>query len=413
MPLRGALERFPVVSLLGARQVGKSTLVRMLVEGGWDAQVLTLDDFDLLSMATRDPQGFVDGLAGPVVIDEVQRAPDLLRAVKRAVDADRRPGRFLLTGSANLLTMKGIAESLAGRVRPFELLPLSLAEIRRRNGGSSPLDALFDAKDGPDLLARFPETDALRERGDLVAAVLRGGYPDAVLAPSDAARSEWLEAYRRTYLERDLRDVAQVRDLVAFGQLLTAVAATSGDLLNASRLSRDLGVQLNTVRRHLDLLETTYQLFRLAPYQVNVRRRVVKTPKVFFTDTGLAAHLIGARDAPTLELLGRTGPLFESWVAGELRKLCAQGPTPTDLFFWRTHAGDEVDFVLARGVRLAALEVKLTRSLRTEDLDGLRRLREAVGDRLGPCVVAYGGTRRYAPLPWVAALPIGDLLAGA
>lgn len=401
-----------MVSLLGARQVGKSTLVRMLVEAGWSAEVLSLDDFDLLSMATHDPQGFVDGLAGPTVIDEVQRAPDLLRAVKRVVDRERRHGSFLLTGSANLLTMKGISESLAGRVRPFELLPLSLAEILRAEVPSKTLEVLFSATSARDVLEALPPTEVLPDRQELLDRVLEGGYPDAVRAPSADVRAEWFEAYRRTYLERDLRDIARVRDLVSFGQLLTAVAATSGELLNASRLSRDLGIQLNTVRRHLDLLEVTYQIFRIAPYQVNVRRRVVKTPKLHFSDTGLACHLIGARDHDTLDLLGRTGALVETWVATELRKLCALSIPATELYFWRTHGGDEVDFVLSRGIRLVGIEVKLAHTLRAEDLAGLRRLREAVGDRLGPCIVVHGGRRRYAPLPWVAAIPLGDLLAG-
>ena len=229
-----ALGQFPVVAILGSRQVGKSTLAQGIVSKAWPARYLTLDDRAILDAALRDPDGFIRGLDLPVVLDEVQRAPALLRAVKLVVDQDRKPGMFLLTGSANLLTLKSVSESLAGRIALFELHPFSWAELRRRPEPSPMLDALFEARTTKDVIAVLPKAGEAATKAELAACILGGGYPIPALMKPGRPRRVWFESYRQTYLERYLRDIATVARLPEFGHLLTAAAARTGQLLNVA-----------------------------------------------------------------------------------------------------------------------------------------------------------------------------------
>lgn len=404
-PLARALGEFPAVTLLGGRQVGKTTLARSLASGRWPAGYVTLDDRAVLDAALRDPDGFVDGLALPVVLDEVQRAPDLLRSVKRAVDRNRRPGMFLITGSANLLTMKSVSESLAGRAAVFELCPFSWAELHRAAPPAT-VEALFSCRTARAFLEALPAQSTRVPRNQVVRRMLAGGYPVPALMSGGAARSQWLESYRQTYLERDVRDLASVASLPDFGRLLTAAALRTGQLLNTAEISRDLGISHNTVRRHLGLLEVTYQAATVRPYFANVGKRLVKTPKLYFNDTGMAAHLMVAGDWATLERQGRAGALVETWAASELRKLLALAEKRTELLFWRTHAGREVDFILARGDRLAAVEVKWAQKIDARDIAGLQGCREDLKESLGLAVVLYAGSQALALDNRTVAVPL-------
>jgi hypothetical protein len=406
-----SLEHFPVVAILGPRQVGKSTLAQMLPSKRWPARYLTLDDMPLLDAALRDPDGFLEGLDFPVIVDEIQRAPDLMRSIKRVVDRDRKPGLCLLTGSANLLTLQKVSETLAGRVVLLDLHPFSWGELQRQPSPSLSLDALFASRTAKEFVARLPKSAPVTRR-DLIARIVSGGYPTPALMTAGRSRSQWFDSYRRTYLERDLRQVANIVRLPEFGRLLTTTALRSGQLLNATSFSRDLGVPLNTVRRHLDLLETTYQVWTVPPFHVNLGKRLVKTPKLYFTDTGLACHLCGFDDWEQVERQGQAGAVVETWVAGELRKLAGLGLKRTEIHFWRTHAGREVDFLIARGDRLVAIEVKWTQRVTAHDIGNILACSEDLQGRLGLAVILYSGPTTVVLNERVVAVPFGAFFAG-
>lgn len=401
-----ALGEFPVAAILGGRQVGKSTLAQDLSSEKWPANYVTLDDMTVLDAALRDPDGFVKGLKPPVIIDEVQRAPDLLRSVKLVVDRQRKPGMFLLTGSANLLTLKGVSESLAGRVALFDLHPFSWSELCRMPEPPGTMDALFSCRTAKDFLATLPKPKAPTPREGLASSILAGGYPVPALMETQRTRTRWFHSYRQTYLERDLRDISNVVRLTDFNRLLVAAASRTSQLLNVAELSRDMDIPVKTLHRHLNLLAITYQVTLVQPYFANIGKRLVKTPKLYFNDTGLAAHLTVSEDWDVLERQGRAGAMVETWVAAELRKLAALAEKQTEIHFWRPHQGREVDFILARGDRLAALEVKWARQATESDLAGIESCRRDLGKHLGLSVVLHSGETALALDDHVASVPL-------
>lgn len=409
--LRHSLRHFPAVMLVGARQVGKSTLAQQLCGSSWPARYLTLDERATLDSALLDPDGFVRGAGDPVVIDEVQRAPDLLRAIKLEVDRDRRPGRFLLTGSANILTLSKVSETLAGRVAVHHLWPLSWAE-RREQARPQLLDALFEADDSRDLIRRYARPDALSPLDDPRAFILAGGYPTPALMDDERARHTWFEGFRQTYIERDLRDLAHIANLPEFSRLMAIVALRTSRLLNASELAREIRLPNTTLRRYLHLLEQTFQIALLMPYATNRAKRLVKTPKLFATDTGLACHLAAAFDWPTLDRRNLAGPMLETFVHSEIRKLAdLAAPRPT-LSFWRSHDGDEVDVLIERGDEVVGIETKASATINRRDISGLEAARDALGKRWRMGVVLHGGTDAVAFGDRTIALPIAAALRG-
>ena len=310
-----AMKDFPVVLLTGARQVGKTTLARVIASGRWKGDYFTLDDRSVLDAALDDPDGLIRGNPPPIVIDEVQRAPDLMRAVKAAVDRNRRPGMYLLTGSADPLRLKSVSETLAGRMAVFRLDTFSWAEIEERRAPASVIEALLGSDSALDFLSRFRRTKEVDpRREDIERLVLRGGYPDTVFMKTPAARDRWFDSYRKTYLERDVKDITSVADLPLFGRLMRALALRTGNLLNLADISRDLGIPYTTLRRYVGLLETTFQVEFLPPYHSNIGRRLVKTPKVYFDDTGMACHLAGLTGWAALEKAGLWGRMLETTV---------------------------------------------------------------------------------------------------
>lgn len=400
-----SLADFPVVLITGARQVGKSTLAQALITAKWPATYLTLDNRTVLDAALTDPDGFLAANPVPLIIDEVQRAPDLLRAIKRRVDGDRKSGQFLLTGSANLMTLRTVSESLAGRVALHRLFPFSLGERLGRNPASFLL-GLF----GADTPSRRLKGKSQPLHFDLADAILRGGYPPASLARAPASRRRWFDSYRQTYLERDLRDLANIEHLTDFGRLLVLTAVRSGQILNVANLSGELGRPHMTVRRYLDLLALTYQISLVPAYTTNVGLRLVKTPKLYFTDTGLACYLSGASDWNALVRQGRLGSMLETWVANELAKWTALQNEDFHVYFWRTHSGQEVDFLLARGEELIAIEVKAARHVEHRDLTGIEACEQALGKRIRFSLVLYGGGELVALGPRRLAVPYGTAL---
>ncbi len=400
-----------MVLLTGARQVGKSTLAQALPGPDWRASYVTLDDRLTLDAALRDPDGFLAGTPTPVILDEVQRAPDLLRALKLIVDRGRRPGQYLLTGSANLMTLKVVSESLAGRMALHELYPFSWPEMQGKPAPTV-LEDLYDAPNARALLERWPKGPPSERRQEIQGLILTGGYPTPAMMRSPASRARWFEAYRKTYLERDLRDIAAIANLPDFDRLLTLVALRTGQLLNFSEISRELGLPLTTVRRYLNLLETTYQVFLVPPYFTNIGKRLVKTPKLYVTDTGMACHLAAVENWQVLERQGRVGALVETWVATELRKLISLGGR-YQLYFWRTHAGREVDFLVERGEELVAIEVKWTGGIGDSDLAGFKDCAQALGERLRFSVLLYPGTEVVALGSRTVAVPFSTFLGVA
>jgi len=403
-PVLDSLQHFPVVLLTGARQVGKSTLAQELIGKSWQARYLTLDDRVVLDGALRDPDGFISSMPTPVVLDEIQRAPELLRAVKRRVDRDRAAGQYLLTGSANIMTLSSVSETLAGRVALHTLMPFSWPE---RIGRAAPtiLKDLFEVGSSSELLKKLPKPTGKDVRNEIIQFIIGGGYPEPALMKPSEARHRWFASYRQTYLERDLLNIKSIENIPDFNRLLTLVAFRTGGLLNQSDLSRECGLPFTTLRRYMSLLEVTYQLFLLTPYFANIGKRLVKTPKIYMSDTGMACYLRGVDDWAGLEHQGQAGAMVESWVASEILKLMAVTDYRLQLYFWRTQTGHEVDFMVQFGGKLAAIEVKWSHQIEESVLSSLKRCADDLKGKLHMSVILYGGTEVVPLTPKVIAMP--------
>ncbi|MDO9028417.1 MAG: ATP-binding protein, partial [Candidatus Roizmanbacteria bacterium] len=375
-----SLKHFPVVLITGARQVGKSTLAQELARSEWGAQYLTLDNRIVLDAVLEDPDGFIKGTPVPAIIDEIQRAPDLMRAIKLAVDRNRKPGQYLLTGSANLMTLSKVSETLAGRIALHELQPFSWSEISNKKPPDL-LKDIFEEDDAGMLLKKWERQSFPDRREEIKDRIIAGGYPTPSMMSAIKARRRWFDSYRQTYVERDIRDIAAIEHLPAFNRLLNLLSFRTGQVVNFSEISRELGLPFTTIRRYIDLLETTYQIFFVRPYYANIGKRLIKMPKVYLGDTGMACHLSAAEDWETLERQGRTGNMVETWAASELRKIISIGDMRYQLYYWRTYAGREVDFLLEHGERVAAIEVKWTQNLGESDLSGLKDCARDLKDR--------------------------------
>jgi len=401
--LEAALKDTPVVFLQGPRQAGKSTLAQAAAARGRRSPpgYLTLDDAAVLAAAQADPDGFVDGLAGPVVLDEVQRAPELFRAVKRSVDADRRPGRFLLTGSAQALVLPRVSESLAGRMEVLTLWPFSQGELEGRREGF--VDACF-AKEFRPGTYRDAGWPALAER------IVRGGFPEALARPDEARRQAWFRSYVTTILERDVRDLANVTGLRDLPRLLRLAAARTMGLLNFADLARDAALPQTTLQRYWALFEATFLVRTLPPWTANLGLRLVKAPKVLPVDTGLCCHLLGLDAARLRGDDVMAGPLLEAFVGGELLKQAGWSRTRAALHHYRTHNQQEVDFVLEEpGGKLVGLEVKKTASPTAGDFKGLRHLAEQTGKRFVRGILLHTGAAGAAFGPDLVAAPVSSL----
>lgn len=393
--LQEAVRDHPVTVLTGARQVGKSTLLRN-AEPFRNWRYHSLDDFDVLAQVRRDPQALWAG-AKNIVLDEVQKAPELLSAVKRAVDLQPGKYRFVLSGSANLLLMKRVSESLAGRAVYFVLAPMSLGEIH--------------AVQPPDILKRllegdFPQEETLPQPPpDVSAILLRGLMPPLLMLDNSQAWVRWWDGYVATYLERDLRQIAQIDALLDFRRLMELVALRSAQLLNQSELARDAGLSQPTAHRYLNLLETTYLFERLPAYTVSHTTRLLKAPKAFLSDPGLAVFLSGYYTPEELRKTREYGAYFETLLYHHLRLLTHLLTPPGRLFFWRTREGREVDFVIEHGRKVVTVEVKATDRPGYGDIAALQTfLREHPQAAAG--LLLHGGNeirrldRNIVAVPW-------------
>lgn len=394
-----ALSDTPVVLLHGARQTGKTTLARSM-EKEQGRQYVTLDDASTLAAAVADAEGFLRGFEGPLTIDEVQRAPGLFLALKATVDRDRRPGRFLLTGSADVLVLPTLAESLAGRMEILTLWPLAQRELEEAPGTF--VDRVFGE--------RAIGTARRAVGNPLPEIIARGGFPEARQRADGERRDAWFRSYITTILERDAQEVTRVEDRSALPRLLQLLATRVGGLLNYSDLSRSLSIPASTLKRYFALLEATFLVSPLPAWSSNLGLRLSKSSKLFLSDTGLAAHLLGMTpDRLRTERL-LLGPLAEQLVVNELTKQAGWSGVRPSLYHWRTQAGAEVDLVMEdRLGRLVAVEVKTSSSISGDAFSGIRSLQGAVGERLHRGVVLYEGDQAVPFGSNLTALPISSL----
>ena len=394
-----ALEDARVIMIAGPRQSGKTTLAAEIANK--DRPFLTLDDATQLDAAKRDPVGFLRDV-DRAVVDEVQRAPELLLAIKTEVDKDKRPGRFLLTGSANLMTVPTVADSLAGRMEVFQLLPLSQAEIRRGRGRF--LDDAFSGKTpnaGEPILGK-----------NLVELVLTGGYPEALERAGWPRRQDWHFSYLDAIIQRDVRDIASVEQIASMPRLLRALAECTGQLVNYSGIGSALGMNHVTTRKYMQIFESLYLIASLQPWFTNKLKRMTKSPKLHFLDSGLLSTLKGISPEQIKNDRTKFGAILETFVFGEIQKLASWSNQRYLFSHFRNKDGNEVDLVIEnfRG-EVLGIEVKAAATVRSADFSGLRKLASACGENFVQGIILYDHDQVVTFGENLCAAPIASLWA--
>lgn len=390
--LLAALEDTPAVMLVGPRQAGKSTLVQSLASSAHPAHYVTLDDLRTLESARRDPVEFIEGAEGALVIDEIQRAPELLLPIKAAIDRSRQPGRFILTGSAQVMLLPTVTESLAGRIEIHTLWPFSQAEIEQVPGRA--VDLLLDR-------GAHPGDAPPATRAEIVERVSRGGFPE-VVARKPERREEWLAAYLTAVVQRDLRDLANIERLAEIPAVLASLASRVRAPLNKTDVSSSVGIPRTSLDRYLALLEHVFLVHRLDAWHTNLIKQITKAPKLLLADPALLMHLLRTGPERLADDDALLGVVTECFVGMELAKQLGAAGTRASLHHLRTARGDEVDYVLeGPGGGLVGIEVKITATVRGEDFKHLTTMRERLGERFTRGVVLYAGGER---------LPFGDRL---
>lgn len=373
---------FPVVAVTGPRQSGKTTLARAVFP---DKPYVSLEDPDVRTFADDDPRSFLARYPDGAILDEVQRCPELFSYLQGVVDADGRMGLFLLTGSQQFGLFSNITQSLAGRVGMVQLLPFGYGELHRAD----------------------------RAPADVETAIFMGSYPplyDRPVTPAD-----WYLAYVATYVERDLHQLIQVRDLKAFQLFLRMCAARTGQLLNLSALANDCGIAHNTAKAWLSVLEASYIIFFLQPHYRNFGKRLTKSPKLYFYDTGLVSWLLGIQSPEQITIHALRGALFETWVVAELMKGRFNRGLASNLYFWRDSTGNEVDVLAEQGERLLPIEIKAGRTLASDAFASLNKWCELAGEVSGPVHLCYAGDEGrqrgwVSVLPWREVATLADTL---
>ena len=376
--LRQVAREYPAVTLTGPRQSGKTTLVR---EVFGEHDYASLEDPDLRSFAQEDPRGFLEQFSGPVILDEVQRTPDLFSYVQTAVDEDDRAGRFILSGSQNFLLLRSISQSLAGRCAILHLLPLSLAELI----GRQPLPLASLGRRVPD--------PGLEPLAPLMETLFRGFYPR--IHAKGISPGRWLRSYYQTYVERDVRELVNVGNLESFGRFVRLCAGRNGQLLNLSSLANDCGISHSTAGRWLSILEASFLVTLLRTHHRNFSKRLIKSPKLYFLDTGLLCYLLRVRSPDDLRLHASRGAIFESFAVAELLKNFLHRGEEPDLYFWRDSTGHEIDALIELGAESIAVEIKSGQTIAADFFRGLRYWRELVKDPGAPVGLIYGGDRSF------------------
>jgi hypothetical protein len=383
--LEVALTDTPAVLMIGARQVGKTTLARSIPNTNY----ATFDDALTLAAAKSSPMDFIASLKKPTVIDEIQLCPEVLPVIKQAIDNDRVAGQFILTGSANVLTLPKVSESLAGRIEVLTLRTLSQNEIE--GAQTNLVDAVF-----ADIID-FPNSFAAEERDELFSRMLVGGYPEVVARRTESRRSDWFGSHVTTILQRDIRELANVEGLTEMPRLLTLLAARTASLLNYAEVSRSIGFPQMTLNRYVTLLERVFLIETVSPWSGSIRSRLVKAPKLFITDTGLLSYLLGLnlkrlRNEPTA-----AGGLTETFVVNELRKLLGSSKTDAEIFHFRSSTDREVDVILEnRAGEIVGIEIKSSSTIGKGDFKSLQTLADLLPRKFKRGFIFYTGDKFHA-----------------
>jgi predicted AAA+ superfamily ATPase len=391
-----ALKIAPAVLIAGARQIGKSTLVSRMKR-----DYIVMDDITQLSAATHDPQGYIENINKPITIDEIQKAAHLLTPIKLYIDKNRTNGAFLLTGSANVLSLKKSNESLAGRLIELTMYPFS---ARERNGdiSSNLVDELF--ADKLSLKAVDKGNSAKLDQ-----FVVTGGYPVAFKLSSAKERFLWFNSYISTYIERDVRSIGELRDLDNFIRFFNVVAPRTTKILNKSNIANDTSLTTITVDNYLSLLEKVYQIYLLKPYHENIGKTFVKSPKVFLTDSGIASHILGVRSRSDLPKSTHKGVIYETFVFAELLKHVSFSKHIVEIFYYRTQDKKEIDFVLKKGNEILAIEVKAAFSVSIKDFRHIIDFQNRSAHKVKG-IIFYNGDKTVRFAKNLFAIPLAAIL---
>jgi len=391
-----ALKISPAVLVAGARQIGKSTLVQTM-----DREYIVMDDITQLEAANYDPQGYIERIGKPVTIDEIQKTPQLLTAIKLYIDKNRHNGEFLLTGSANVLNLKKSPESLAGRLIELTMYPFSAKE-KNQDTNTNFLDTLFD-----EPLEKLRVTKQQSEK--VKQFIIEGGYPLSFMMNSAKERFLWFNSYISTYIERDIRSIGELRDIDNFIRFFNVLTPRSATILNKSNIANDTKLNSATVDNYLSLLEKVYQIHLLKPYFENIGKTFIKSPKVYLTDSGICAHILGIRDENDLDNSKYKGNIYETFIFSELLKHMTYSKNIMEYFYYRTQDKKEIDFIIKRQDKILAIEVKSSYSVRQNDFKHIidfqnRSAYEVIG------LVFYHGDKTVGFGENLFAIPIGSLL---
>ncbi len=394
--LEKALKISPVVLIAGARQVGKSTLVSKLKR-----EYIVLDDITQLDAALHDPQGYIKRVSKPVTIDEIQKAPQLLTSIKLYVDKDRKNGEFLLTGSANVLNLKKSNESLAGRLIELTMYPFSAKE-KNHDTKTNIIDMLFEKN----LSSLNVDKEACENVHNFI---IEGGYPLSFLSSSKKERFMWFNSYISTYIERDIRSIGELRDLDGFIRFFNILAPRTANILNKSDIANDTQLNNITVDNYISLLEKVYQIYLLKPYYENIGKIFIKSPKVYFTDSGMACHILNIRDKEELKNSRYKGSLYETFVFSELLKHITYSKDVLEFFYYRTQDKKEIDFIVKKGENILAIEVKSSYSVKKDDFKHIIDFQSRSNKNITG-IVLYSGEKVIGFSDTLFAVPLGIFL---
>ena len=394
--IESALKISPSVLVAGARQIGKSTIVQ-----GMDREYIVMDDITQLEAATHDPQGYIKRIAKPVTIDEIQKAPQLLSAIKLSVDQNRVNGDFLLTGSANVLSLKKSNESLAGRVIELTMYPFSAKE-KNQDINVNFVDQLFDEPINR-LAIKKPQPEKVKQ------FVIEGGYPLAFMMSSAKERFLWFNSYISTYIERDIRSIGELRDIDNFIRFFNVLAPRSAKILNKSNIASDTRLNSATVDNYLSLLEKVYQIYLLKPYYENIGKTFIKSPKVYLTDSGISSHILGIKDEKDLENSKYRGDVYETFVFAELLKHITYSQSVMEFFYYRTQDKKKIDFLIKKQGEILAIEVKASYSVTLNDFKHIIDFQNRSAHNVTG-LVFYHGDKIVSFGDQLFAVPLGSLL---